>query len=56
MKKQQPPVMRVQRIDQEKKRTPDQQMRAIRGMSIDDFIKALQRNEGGRYDGIFLSQ
>ena len=56
MKKQQPPVMRVQCIDQKKKRTPDQQMQAIRGMSIDDFIKALQRNEGGRYDGIFLPQ
>lgn len=49
-------VMRTKLIDEGKKRTPDQQMRAIRGISIDDFIKELQRNEGGRYDGIFLPQ
>ena len=56
MKKQEETVIRAEYLDAGKKRTPDQQMQAIRGVSIDEFVRILQRNEGGRFDKIFLPQ
>lgn len=56
MKKQGETAIRVEYLDAGKKRTPDQQMQAIRGVSIDEFVRILQRNEGGRFDKIFLPQ
>lgn len=46
--------MRVRILDAGKPRTPDEQMRAIRGISIDDFVRELKRNDGGKYDKIFI--
>ena len=47
---------RAVRLDEAKKRTLDEQMQAIKGMSIDAFVRVLQRNEGGKYDKIFLQE
>ena len=32
----------------------ENQMQALKGISIDAFVRALQRNEGGKYDRLFL--
>lgn len=56
MKKQEETVIRAEYLDAGKKRTPDQQMHAIRGVSIDEFVSILRRNEGGKFDKIFLPQ
>ena len=56
MKTQDETTIRVEYLDAGGKRTPDQQMKAIRGVSIDEFVRILQRNEGGRFDKIFLPQ
>lgn len=34
----------------------ENQMQALKGISIDAFVRALQRNEGGKYDHLFLPQ
>ena len=56
MKKQEETVIRAEYLDAGKKRTPDQQMNAIRGVSIDEFVSILRRNECGKFDKIFLTQ
>lgn len=56
MKKQDTLSARVVSLDRAKKRTLDEQMQAIKGMSIDAFVRVLQRNEGGKYDKIFLQE
>ena len=48
--------MRTEYLDAGKKRTPDQQMQALKGVSIDEFVRIIQRNEGGQFDKIFLPQ
>lgn len=56
MKQAKEPIIHVKRLDEGEKRTFDQQMQAIKGMSVDAFIQTLQRNDGGKYDRIFLSK
>jgi hypothetical protein len=34
----------------------EEQMQAIKGMSIDAFVRELKRNEGGKYDKIFVKE
>ena len=54
MKKSEEIVIHVKRLDKGKKRTFDEQMQAIKGISIEDFIKQIKQNAGGKYDSIFL--
>lgn len=55
MKKSEEIVIHVKRLDEGKKfRTFEEQMQAIKGISIEDFIKQIKQNAGGKYDSIFL--
>ncbi|WP_432748381.1 hypothetical protein [Pectinatus frisingensis] len=54
MKKSEEIVIHVKRLDKGKKRTFEEQMQAIKGISIEDFIKQIKQNAGGKYDSIFL--
>lgn len=56
MKKGQQAVIRAEYIDAGRKRTPDQQLMAITGMSIDEYVRKLRRNEGGLLDKVALPQ
>lgn len=46
----------VIRLSEGKKKTLEEQMQAIKGMSIDAFVRELKRNEGGKYDKIFVKE
>ena len=46
----------VIRMNDGKEKTMEEQMQAIKGMSIDAFVRELKRNEGGKYDKIFVKE
>lgn len=56
MKKGQQTVIRAEYIDAGRKRTMDQQIFAITGMSIDEYVRKLRRNEDGLLDKVALPQ
>lgn len=42
--------MKIQFVQEEKKKTFNEQVKGILGISLDAFISDLKRNEGGKYD------
>lgn len=42
--------MRIQFVQEDKKKTFNEQLKGILGISLDAFISDLKRNEGGKYD------
>ena len=56
MNKKEDIVIHVERVDAGREITFEEQLRSIEGIGIEDFIKKLKLNEGGKYNNIFLPE